>query len=53
MHVMRSGVSCVSQDTALFHHTVRYNLCYGARGATEAQVAAACALAKVDALDAG
>ena len=42
---LRSVVSCVSQDTVLFNSTVRFNLTYGARGATEEQIAAACRLA--------
>ena len=45
---LRSVVSCVSQDTVLFNQTVRYNLSYGAPDATDAQLRAACRVARVD-----
>lgn len=47
-HSLRSVVSCVSQDTVLFNASVRTNLVYGAPDATDAQIQAACALARVD-----
>jgi len=48
-HSLRTVVSCVSQDTILFNATIRFNLTYGAREATDEQLAAACRIAKVDA----
>ena len=41
-------MSAPSQDTVLFNASVRFNLTYGARDATEEQLAAACRLAQVD-----
>lgn len=45
---LRTVISTVSQDTVLFNASVRFNLTYGARDATDEQIGAACALAKVD-----
>ena len=47
-HSLRTAISCVSQDTVLFNDTIRFNLLYGRRDATAAQLEAACALARVD-----
>eukprot|EP00966_Prymnesium_polylepis_P085552 1980598-Prymnesium_polylepis.1 len=47
-HSLRTIVSCVSQDTVLFNSSVRFNLTYGAPDASQAQIDAACALARVD-----
>ena len=48
-HSLRTVVACVSQDTILFNATIRFNLTYGAREATDEQLAAACRIAKIDA----
>jgi ABC-type transport system involved in cytochrome bd biosynthesis fused ATPase/permease subunit len=40
--------SHIWQDTVLFNESVRFNLCYGAPHASDEQIAAACALARVD-----
>ena len=45
---LRTCISCVTQDTVLFNASVAFNLCYGAPGATDAQIRAACRLARVD-----
>lgn len=47
-HSLRSVVSCVSQETVLFNASVRMNLVYGAPDASDSEIEAACALARVD-----
>jgi ATP-binding cassette subfamily B multidrug efflux pump len=45
---LRSQISVVTQDTSLLHRSIRANIRYGRRGATEAEVIAAAKLAQAD-----
>ncbi len=47
-HSLRSVISTVSQDTVLFNASVRSNLAYGSRHASDEQLRAACKVARVD-----
>jgi ATP-binding cassette subfamily B multidrug efflux pump len=45
---LRSQISVVTQDTSLLHRSIRANIRYGRRGASEAEVIAAAKLAQAD-----
>jgi ATP-binding cassette subfamily B multidrug efflux pump len=45
---LRSQISVVTQDTSLLHRSIRANIRYGKRGASEAEVVAAAKLAQAD-----
>ena len=45
---LRSQISVVTQDTSLLHRSIRANIRYGRRGASEAEVVAAAKLAQAD-----
>ena len=45
---LRNSIGMVPQDTVLFNDTVRYNIRYGRRGASDAEVEAAAQLAQID-----
>lgn len=47
-HSLRTVVACVTQDTVLFNASIRFNVTYGARDATEEQLQRACRLASVE-----
>jgi ABC-type transport system involved in Fe-S cluster assembly fused permease/ATPase subunit len=46
---LRSKIGMVPQDTVLFNDTIRYNIGYGRRGASDAEVEDAAKLAQIDA----
>jgi ABC-type transport system involved in Fe-S cluster assembly fused permease/ATPase subunit len=46
---LRSKIGMVPQDTVLFNDTIRYNIGYGRRGASDADVEDAAKLAQIDA----
>jgi ATP-binding cassette subfamily B protein len=45
---LRAAIGMVPQDTVLFNDTIRYNIRYGRREATDAEVEAAARLAQID-----
>jgi len=45
---LRRAIGLVSQDVFLFHGSIRENIAYGRRGATDAEVAEAATLAELD-----
>lgn len=45
---LRSHIAVVTQDTVLFNETVRYNIAYGRRAATDAEIRAAARVAFAD-----
>ncbi|MGE0716067.1 MAG: ABC transporter ATP-binding protein/permease [Alphaproteobacteria bacterium] len=45
---VRAAIGVVPQDTVLFNDTIRYNIAYGRPDATEAEVAEAARLARLD-----
>jgi ATP-binding cassette subfamily B protein len=47
MHWLRSQIGIVTQETFLFHATVRENLLYARDGATEQEIEAACRAANI------
>ena len=48
LHSLRSNTGMVMQDAILFNDTVRANILYGRRGASEKQMRAAAAMAHID-----
>lgn len=48
LHSLRSHIGMVMQDAILFNDTVRANILYGRRGATEQEMRAAAAMAHID-----
>ncbi len=46
---LRAAIGIVPQDTVLFNDTIRYNIAYGATGATQADIDAAVKAAQLDA----
>ncbi|MEM7360338.1 MAG: ABC transporter ATP-binding protein [Pseudomonadota bacterium] len=45
---LRGQIAMVTQDTSLLHRTIRENIAYGKKGATEEEIAQAAALARAD-----